>query len=294
MLSFGTAGCNLACRFCQNWDISKSRETDTLADRATPEAVASAARAHGCRSVAFTYNDPTTWFEYAVDIADHCRALGIRTVAVTAGYMSPAARTDFYAGIDAANVDLKSFREEFYRELCGGHLAPVLDTLQYLVHETNVWIEITCLLIPGHNDSNEELGAMARWIAAELREDVPLHFTAFHPDFKMRDVPPTPPATLSRARSIGLESGLHYVYTGNVHDRRGNSTWCPGCGGLVLERDWYEIGARNLTADGACQRCGTAIAGVIEGPAGTWGGRRRPVSSARVGNRAAPERRVRW
>ncbi|MFQ5380775.1 MAG: AmmeMemoRadiSam system radical SAM enzyme [Dehalococcoidia bacterium] len=294
VLSFGTAGCNLVCRFCQNWDISKSQEARTLAVRATPEAVARAARAHGCRSVAFTYNDPTTWFEYAVDIAARCHALGIRTVSVTAGYMSPAARADFYAHVDAANVDLKSFRESFYRELCGGHLAPVLDTLGYLVHETDVWVEITCLLIPGHNDGDEELQAMTRWIDRELGPDVPLHFTAFHPDFRMREGPPTPPRALSRARRIGLENGLHYVYTGNVHDRGGNSTWCPGCGELVIERDWYELGAWNLTGEGTCRRCGAVIAGVLAGQPGNWGSRRRPVRIASFGEGQTAEGGARW
>jgi pyruvate formate lyase activating enzyme len=277
VLSFGTAGCNLACKFCQNWDISKSRETDTLADAATPEGIASAAVRLGCRSVAFTYNDPTTWLEYAIDVARACHEQNVRTVAVTAGYITAAARRDLYSEMDAANVDLKGFSEAFYRELCAGQLAPVLDTLEYLVHETKTWLEITTLLIPGHNDSNVELDAMTRWIASRLGPDVPLHFSAFHPDYKMRDVPPTPPETLSRARTIAGDNGLRFVYTGNVNDRAGGSTWCPVCGSLVIERDWYELGAYALDPYGRCLRCETAIPGVFEDQPGAWGRRRQPV-----------------
>ncbi len=276
VLSFGTAGCNLACRFCQNWDISKSREFDTLADAASPEAIAAAAVRHGCRSVAFTYNDPAIFMEYAMDVADACRALGVRSVAVTAGYMNPEPRAEFYRHMDAANVDLKGFTEDFYHDICAGHLAPVLETLEYLKHETHVWFEITTLLIPGLNDSDAEIDAETRWIAEHLGPDVPLHFTAFHPDWKMLDRPATPPQTLTRARAIALANGLHHVYTGNVHDRRGGSTWCHACGALLIERDWYELGAWHLTAEGHCERCGTPCAGVFEAP-GRWGSRRLPV-----------------
>ncbi|MBX3729777.1 MAG: AmmeMemoRadiSam system radical SAM enzyme [Candidatus Sumerlaeia bacterium] len=276
ILSFGTAGCNLGCRFCQNWDISKSREMDRLMDRATPEAIARAARQHGCRSVAFTYNDPVIFAEYALDIAAACRDLGIHPVAVTAGYISDAARPEFYAGMDAANVDLKAFTEDFYRRIAFGALQPVLDTLLYLKHETNVWFEITTLLIPEANDSDAELHAECEWIAEHLGPDVPLHFTAFHPDFKMTDRPHTPASTLRRARRIALEKGLHHVYTGNVHDAEGGSTWCPGCGALLIERDWYELGRWNLDGN-ACARCGQAIAGHFEAKPGTWGARRQPV-----------------
>ncbi len=277
VLSFGTAGCNLACRFCQNWDISKSREMDTLADSASPDAIAQAALRLGCRSVAFTYNDPVIFLEYAMDVADACRARGVRAVAVTAGYMEPVPRTEFYRHIDAANVDLKSFSEAFYRDVCAAHLGPVLETLEYLRHETDVWFEITTLLIPGLNDGDAELEALTRWVVEHLGPDVPLHFTAFHPDWKMRDRPPTPPATLSRARVIALGNGLRYAYTGNVHDRLGQSTWCHACGALLIERDWYELGNWGLTEDGRCARCGTACAGVFEARPGRWGQRRLPV-----------------
>jgi pyruvate formate lyase activating enzyme len=277
VLSFGTAGCNLACRFCQNWDISKSREIDTLADEASPEKIARTAKALGCASVAFTYNDPVIFMEYAIDVADACHEVGIKAIAVTAGYMNPEPRAEFYRHMDAANVDLKGFTERFYHELCVGHLEPVKDTLRYLKHETNVWFEITNLLIPGWNDSDEEIDAMTRWVVEELGPDVPMHFTAFHPDYKMLDTPPTPPATLTRARRIALRNGVRYAYTGNVHDAEGGSTYCHGCGTLVIERDWYELGVYRLTDDGRCLECGTQIPGVFAGPPGRWGRRRVPV-----------------
>lgn len=280
VLSFGTAGCNLACRFCQNWDISKSKEMDTLADAATPEGIASAARRLGCRSVAFTYNDPTIFLEYAADVADACHEVDVQAIAVTAGYICPEPRRDLYGHLDALNVDLKGFTEEFYRHVCGGHLEPVLDTLEYLRHETDLWFEITTLLIPDRNDSDADLDALTAWVAEHLGPDVPLHFTAFHPDFKMLDVPHTPPATLTRARRWGLRNGLRYVYTGNVHDRDGSSTWCPGCGALLVERDWYELGGWHLTDDGRCVSCDYALPGRFDGPPGSWGRRRVPVRLA--------------
>ncbi len=239
MFSFGTAGCNLTCKFCQNYDISKAREIDRLNQDATPVMIADAARQLGCRSVAFTYNDPVIFLEYAVDTARACHEAGLKTVAVTAGYITPAARGEFYADIDAANVDLKGFTEPFYRNLCGGRLADVLDTLVWIRSHTNVWLEVTTLLIPGENDSDAEIGALSAWFAAELGRDVPLHFTAFHPDWRMRDHPPTPPATLTRARAIAMGHGLRYVYTGNVHDGAGGSTYCHGCGAMLIGRDWY-------------------------------------------------------
>jgi len=277
VLSFGTAGCNLTCKFCQNWDISKSREMDTLADAADPDTIARAARALGCRSVAFTYNDPVIFLEYALDVAAACRARGVRTLAVTAGYVCPDPRAEFFAAIDAANVDLKGFTEDFYRRVCGGRLAPVLETLEYLRHETRVWLEITTLLIPGENDSDAELDALTGWVADRLGLGVPLHFTAFHPDWKMRDVAATPAATLARARAIARRNGLRHVYTGNVHDSDGQSTYCHGCGERLIARDWYVLGDWQLDGAGHCLRCGTPCAGVFDGPPGTWGARRRPV-----------------
>ena len=277
ILSFGTAGCNLTCKFCQNWDISKSREVDTLSDRAAPETIAKAAAALGCRSVAFTYNDPVIFLEYALDVANACHALDIKTVAVTAGYVCAEPRREFFAAMDAANVDLKAFSDDFYVRLCSAHLQPVLDTLVYIKKETGCWLEITTLIIPGENDGEAELDAMSRWIVDHLGPDVPLHFSAFHPDWKMLGTPPTPPATLSRARAIAMRNGLRYVYTGNVHDLEGDRTRCHACAAAVIERDWYELIGWNLSDDGCCRACGTPCAGVFAGPPGDWGRKRRPV-----------------
>ncbi len=278
VFSFGTAGCNLACKFCQNWDISKSREVDTLVDRAMPDEIAATALKAGCASVAFTYNDPVIFAEYAMDAADACHAAGLKTVAVTAGYINAEARREFYAKMDAANVDLKAFTEDFYFTLTGAHLQPVLDTLVYLKRETSVWVEITTLVIPGHNDSDAELEAMSEWIVRELGRDTPLHLSAFHPDWKMRDVPPTPAATLTRARAIAQRAGLHYVYTGNVHDLAGGTTSCPNCYAAQIERDWYRIDAYRVTPLGQCSQCGTDIAGRFGVYGGSFGQRRIPIT----------------
>jgi len=282
ILSFGTAGCNLACKFCQNWDISKSRDMDRLADAASPRTIAQAALDAGCKSVAFTYNDPVIFAEYAIDVAEACHAVGVQTVAVTAGYIHAQARREFYAAMDAANVDLKAFTDEFYFKLCGARLQPVLDTLVYLKHETDVWFEITTLLIPGQNDSAAEITAECDWIMRELGPDVPLHFSAFHPDHKMTDIAATPSATLTRARRIALDAGLNYVYTGNVHDSEGGTTYCPHCRAALIVRDWYEIRDYRLTADGRCSACGGAIAGRYEKFTGQFGRKRIPVRLARA------------
>ena len=277
VLSFGTAGCNLACKFCQNWDMSKSREMDTLADQASPATLALAAKELGCRSVAYTYNDPVIFMEYAIDTAKECRKLGIKSVAVTAGYICPEPRAEFFSYMDAANVDLKAFTEDFYHKITGSHLQPILDTLVYLKHETDVWLETTTLLIPGYNDSDEEIDAMTKWVVKELGPDMPMHFSAFHPDWKMLDVPPTPPATLTRAREIALRNGVHYAYTGNVHDAAGESTYCHQCHTKLIGRDWYVLSDWNLTDDGHCKSCGAQCAGVFDGPPGDWGAKRLPV-----------------
>jgi pyruvate formate lyase activating enzyme len=280
VLSFGTAGCNLACRFCQNWDISKSKEVDRLSDAAPPEGIAEAALRLGCTSVAFTYNDPVVFLEYAVDTALACRERGVRSVAVSAGYATEPTRRELYGAVDAANIDLKAFTDDFYRHVAMGSLGPVLDTLEFIRHGTDTWLEITTLLIPGRNDGDDELEAMSRWIAEHLGTDVPLHFSAFHPDYKMLDIGPTPASTLTRARQIAMANGLQYVYTGNVHDREGDTTLCPSCGTAVIERDWYELRSWGLTGDGRCRSCGGAIAGVFDGPPGEWGARRVPVTLA--------------
>jgi pyruvate formate lyase activating enzyme len=277
VLSFGTAGCNLACKFCQNWDMSKSREMDTLADSAKPETLAQKAKELGCKSIAYTYNDPVIFMEYAIDVAKACREVGVKSVAVTAGYICEEPRKEFFQYMDAANVDLKAFTEDFYHKITGGHLAPILDTLRYIKHETDVWLELTTLLIPGHNDSEEEIDEMTQWVVEELGPDVPMHFTAFHPDWKMMDVPPTPPATLTRAREQAIKNGVHYAYTGNVQDADGGSTYCHVCGKKLIGRDWYVLSEWNLTDDGHCRFCGAACAGVFQGPPGDWGARRMPV-----------------
>jgi pyruvate formate lyase activating enzyme len=277
VFSFGTAGCNLSCKFCQNWDISKSRETDTLADSASPEQIAQTAQRYGCRSVAFTYNDPVIFHEYAIDVARACHQYDIKTVAVSAGYVCAEPRKAFYRHIDAANIDLKAFTDDFYLQLTGSHLQPVRDTLIYLKHETDVWFELTTLLIPGKNDSSEELDAMTRWVVDELGPDVPMHFSAFHPDYRMLDIPATDSDSLTRARAIALNNGVHYAYTGNVHDKRGESTYCANCGELLIGRDWYVLSEWKLTAQGTCPHCNSACAGVFEDQAGDWGARRLPV-----------------
>ena len=278
VLSFGTAGCNLACKFCQNWDISKSRDMDSLMDQASPETIAVEAERYGCKSVAFTYNDPIIFAEYAMDVADACHARGIQTVAVSAGYVHAPARRDFFSKMDAANIDLKAFTDDFYFKLTGSHLQPVLDTLLYLRHETPVWFEITTLLIPGHNDSDAEITALSEWVAQALGHDVPLHFSAFHPDHKMRDVPATPLATLVRARDIALQAGLHHVYTGNVHHHDGDTTLCAVCKTPLVERDRYKILQYHLTDTGHCPTCGTALAGRFGQHAGNFGRHRIPIA----------------
>lgn len=274
IMSFGTAGCNLGCKFCQNWDISKSKDMDTLASAAEPVDIARAARAANCQSVAFTYNDPVIFAEYAIDTAIACKELGIKTVAVSAGYITEEARGDFFEHLDAANIDLKAFTQTFYKKLCFANLDPVLETLKYIHNETDTWLELTTLLIPGQNDSDLEIKQLVDWIGKELGPDVPLHFTAFHPDFKMTDLPRTPPQTLTRARHIAIERGLNYVYVGNVHNAQASSTYCPNCKQLLIERDWYQLGAYNLDDEGQCNRCQTTIAGRFGATKGSWKGQR--------------------
>ncbi|NOX42324.1 MAG: AmmeMemoRadiSam system radical SAM enzyme [Gammaproteobacteria bacterium] len=277
ILSFGTAGCNLACKFCQNWDISKSREIDTLADQASPQQIAQAAKKLNCNSVAYTYNDPVIFLEYAVDVAKECKALGVKSVAVTAGYICEEPRAEFFSHMDAANVDLKAFTERFYYKITGAHLQAVLETLVYIKHQTDVWLELTTLLIPGENDSEKELNEMTAWVVENLGADVPMHFSAFHPDWKMMDKPATPPSTLKMARQIALDNGVHYAYTGNVHDKEGGSTYCHQCSKKLIGRDWYVLSDWNLTEDGHCKFCNTPCAGVFEARPGNWGAKRMPV-----------------
>lgn len=278
VLSFGTAGCNLACKFCQNHDVSKSREMDAMMAMATPEKIAGAARNSGALSVAYTYNDPVIFHEYAIDTAKVCRQLGIKNVAVTAGYINPEPRIEFFEFMDAANVDLKSFNEDFYWKLTGSHLQPVLDTLEYLVHQTTIWVEITTLLIPGQNDSEKEINEMSDWIREKLSPHVPLHFTAFHPDYKMMNIPRTPAETLLRARDIARQRGLHHVYVGNVHHKEAQSSYCANCGGMVIERNWHQLSAWHLDDHGHCSHCQSIFPGEFSGPPGDWGRKRQPIA----------------
>ena len=280
VLSFGTAGCNLTCKFCQNWETSRARDVERMSEAATPDAIATAAVRQGCRSVAMTYNDPVVFFEYAIDVADACHGVDVRTVAVSAGYMMPLPRQEFYRHFDAANIDLKAFSQRFYRELCGGDLHRVLDTLVYLRAKTGVWLEITTLLIPGENDSDAELDEMTRWLAANLGTDVPLHFSAFHPDFHLLDHPPTPLATLQRARTIARGNGLRHVYIGNLRNDEGSSTFCTSCGERVIGRVGYQVTVWALTEKGACKACGASCVGRFDGMPGTWGNRRLPIEIA--------------
>ncbi len=282
VFSFGTAGCNLACKFCQNWDISRAHDMDRLMAEAGPARIAEVASELGCRSVAYTYNDPVIFAEYALDTAHACRERGLGNVAVSAGYLHAGPRAEFFALMDAANIDLKAFSEAFYVKYCGAHLQPVLDTLEYLVRETACWVEITTLVIPGLNDSDAEMHRLAEWIMAHLGPDVPLHFSAFHPDYKLRDLPATPPETLRRARRIAIETGLRYVYTGNVHDAEGDTNYCPGCQRALIVRDWYDIRAYAVGAAGECPHCGTRLAGRYQAFGKPFGARRIPVAMART------------
>ena len=286
VLSFGTAGCNLTCKFCQNWDISKARAFDKLQDKASPEKIARAAQENGCRSVAFTYNDPVIFLEYAIDVAQACHDVGIKSVAVTAGYIKPEAGAEFFKYMDAANIDLKAFTDTFYKQLCTARLEPVLETLKYLKHETDVWFELTNLVIPGHNDDENEFEAMTQWVMEHLGPDVPMHFTAFHPDYRMMEIPATMAKTLVKARQIALKNGIHYAYTGNIHDYEGGSTYCHNCKEILVGRDWHQLSVWNVSVGGNytgnCGSCGSPIAGVFEEAPGQWGRKRQPV---RLSNR---------
>lgn len=274
IFSFGTAGCNLACKFCQNWDISKSTEMDRLTSLAEPEVIANAALSRGCNSVAYTYNDPIIFHEYAIDTAQACRELGLKSVAVTSGYVCKEPRAEFYQWMDVANVDLKAFTDHFYHKIVGGYLQPVLETLLYIKHETKVWLELTTLIIPGENDSEAELEKLTQWVVEHLGVDVPIHFTAFQPHWKMLDKPSTPVESLLLARNIALKNGIRYPYIGNVHHKEASSTYCHHCGQLLIGRDWHTLTEWHLDTHGCCLSCGTACAGVFNPEAGDWRGKR--------------------
>ena len=276
ILSLGTVGCSMDCPFCQNWRIAGWDPALSLASMDPEDVVRSAAKMES-RAVAFTYNEPFVWFEFLLDASRALRKAGLSTVLVSNGMVLPEPLGELLPFVSAANIDLKAFTEDFYFRQTGAHLAPVLDTLQYVKHETGCWLELTTLLIPGQNDDSAELDAMTRWIADHLGTDVPLHFTAFHPDYKMTGVPRTPSTTLTRARRIAQENGLAHVYTGNVHDREGGTTFCSGCQAALIERDWHQVLRYDLDADGACVHCGTRLAGRFGPAPGGFGGRRVPV-----------------
>jgi pyruvate formate lyase activating enzyme len=259
VFSLGTAGCNMGCFFCQNWDISKSKSDQVRSSHVPPEDIVALAIRNGCPSIAFTYNEPTIWAEYVIDICHAAREAGINTVMVTNGYVTREAFHDIYDHVDAANVDLKAFTEGFYGRVTLTHLQPVLDTLTWLKQETNVWFEITNLIIPTLNDDPREIRLLADWILEHLGSDVPLHFTAFHPDFKLRDKPNTPPETLHMARHTALDAGLHYVYEGNIYSDAAHTS-CPSCGQIVIRRSWHDV-MQNSLRDGACPSCGLKIPG---------------------------------
>jgi len=261
VFSMGTAGCNMGCFFCQNWDISKSRHDQVHSQSVSPEEVPLFARKHNCASLAFTYNEPTIWGEYVVDICNAAKTHGLKTVMVTNGYITREAFHDIYDHIDAANVDLKAFTENFYGRITLTHLQPVLDTLLWLKNETKVWFEITNLMIPTLNDDVGETRRLADWIYKNLGPDVPLHFTAFHPDFKLQDKPRTPPETLHRARQIAFEAGLHYVYEGNIYSD-GANTICPTCRTTLIRRSWHKVESNLLERGGSCPKCRLQIPGV--------------------------------
>ncbi|MBF0138981.1 MAG: AmmeMemoRadiSam system radical SAM enzyme [Magnetococcales bacterium] len=281
ILSFGTAGCNLTCKFCQNWDISKSTHMDRLANQASPADIAHMAKHSGSRSVAYTYNDPVIFLEYAIDCAQACHDQGIQSVAVTAGYINPKPAELFFSHMDAANIDLKAFSDDFYHHLCGGHLQPVLDIIEYVAKETKVWLELTTLLIPGVNDSTSELQQLTQWVVEHLGPGIPIHFSAFHPDWKMRSIPPTPMTSLINACQIAKNNGIHYVYAGNIVDRQWGSTWCHECDQLLIERSGYTLGQWNLDEQGRCRFCQTPCGGVLEAKPGTWGSKRLPLQVSR-------------
>ncbi len=262
-LSVGTIGCNLTCRFCQNWHISRPADDSALAeDEVEPAQLASVALRSGCPSVSFTYNEPIVSFEYTLACAAACRAAGLRSIAVTAGYIEPGPRAAFFGAMDAVNVDLKSFDERFYRRLCGAHLQPVLETLEFIRRETKCWLEITTLLIPGENDSDREVRALSEWVVGHLGPDVPLHFSAFHPNHRMLEHPATDTETLHRARAIARTAGLRHVYTGNILDDEGSTTFCHACGAALIRRSGFRVLDNRLRSGGGCPDCGTACAGV--------------------------------
>lgn len=262
VLSFGGWGCNLACQFCQNSSLVHSQSFEVGAVALTPEQIAMSAQEQDCAGVAFTYNEPIIAAEYVIDCAKACHQCGVKTIAVSNGYVLEEARRQFFGEIDAVNIDLKSFTEDFYQRICSGHLQPVLDTLRYLVNETPVWVEITNLIIPGKNDNVSEINELTRWIVQELGTQVPLHFSAFHPSFRMKNNPACGLVILERAREIAMENGIKFVYLGNVRHPNGSNTFCPSCNQLLIDRSGFSVSNHLVLSDGSCSYCGCAIPGV--------------------------------
>ncbi|MBF0360169.1 MAG: AmmeMemoRadiSam system radical SAM enzyme [Oligoflexia bacterium] len=283
VLSIGTIGCNLLCKFCQNWSISRSKDLSMMSAKATAADVVAVAENYGLKSIAYTYNEPTVFIEYAKDIAEVARASGIHSVAVTAGFINAKPREDFFKLMDAANVDLKGFNSDFYSKVIGAKLESVLDTLKYIREETNVWLEITNLLIPGVNDRESDIHAMCEWIVSNLGEHIPLHFSAFHPDWHMDDVPATPLKLLLRAKEIALLKGLRYVYLGNVRCKNNSTTICHQCSEVLIEREGYVVDKKfwkikeNVEGKSVCAKCGEVVAGFFDKLPADWGNKRIPI-----------------
>jgi pyruvate formate lyase activating enzyme len=250
----------MGCQFCQNWNTSKSRADSTKLNKTTPEEIVQIAKQYNCKSVAFTYNDPVIFFEYALDTAKLCRENGIKTVAVTSGFMNPEPAKEFYALMDGANIDLKGFSEKFYKKNCLAKLQPVLDTIKYAVNETNCHVELTTLLIEGENDRIDDLKAECEWITENLGDTVPLHFSAFTPKYNFAKRRPTSFETLLKAYKIAKDAGIKYVYTGNLTNTETSTTYCKNCGKPVIIRNGYQLLGYNLQ-DGKCMNCGTLCDG---------------------------------
>ena len=259
-LSLGTAGCPLHCRFCQNWQISQARPEDQDVPAHTPAELAAAAVAYHDPVIAFTYNEPTVQAEYLLDVASVARAQGVRSVLVSCGYMSEAPLAEMCRALAAVKIDLKGYSPEFYREVCGADLSAVLRSIRQAGH-SGVHLELVNLVVPTLNDSPSMLEGLARWVVGELGPDVPVHFTRFHPDYLLQNLPPTPVATLERARELAMAAGIHYAYVGNVPGHPGNHTYCPRCGKVVVARSSFFVTALDVR-DGRCRFCGQPIAGV--------------------------------
>jgi len=258
--SIATVGCNMTCKFCQNWDISQARPEDISVPYRAPENIASAAKKSGAKTIAYTYNEPTIFSEYLSDCARAGREQGVESVMVSNGFITAEAQKTLFPVLKAIKIDFKGFTQDFYKKVCDGQLQPVLDTLKRL-SGSGVWYEIVVLVIPTLNDSPDEIKRMSAWMVKELGQDVPLHFSRFNPMYKMKNIPPTPPQTLRRAREIAMGEGIHFVYIGNVPGAEAQNTICPSCRAVLIERYEYRI-LNNTIVDGKCKACGKPVPGV--------------------------------